>query len=157
MNFLEHLQAIWIVGPDGKMLFVREFHISGFQSAKSAMFGGIISAIQNLATEFGDNSAKKVKMGNVIIFMAKDGNTQVVIALKCHEKSKKKKVTELLNKIKYNFLRNFIDFSTLDGSDIEILSSFKNNLDKILQLYGKYKVDRFRENLGLKTDLINNQ
>ena len=97
---MQEIQGIWIIGDSGIVIYSNEFFSHNLGSIESALLGPMLSAIQSLAVDFGEELARRISLGEIQIFMDKLNDLKLTFAVRCDKSIiKRKRVESILEKI----------------------------------------------------------
>jgi len=144
---LEPIQAIWVIGAQGKVLFSDEFYSHALLDINSALFGSMIMGIHILASEFGEEDVQKITLGDMIIYLSRDDDSNIVFALKCDKKANKLTINKVLYEVERLFSEIFEGTIESEEMDIGLFYNFKKELDKLIGLDERTRVESLLESL----------
>ncbi len=115
------VQAIWIIGQDGTILYDYELFVQGSEEYQSALFGNLITVLQQFAFEIGRKELKVIELSDAKIVVDGDHNSKVYYVLKCSKSMDSEKALHFLHKIR-NCLKGKIVNTDLDRRAIDSIS-----------------------------------
>lgn len=131
---MKDLSGIWILDKDGDILFENEFFTQGSGEFNSALFSGVILAVQTFVKNLGEEKIEQMEFGNSIIYVLKDDETNLIYILRIIGEAKNKKFNKILEKIQQKLQKVYYDnLFSLKILKEYVKSSFNDDLKEILK------------------------
>lgn len=140
------VQAIWIIGQDGTILYDYELFVQGSEEYQSALFGNLITVLQQFAFEIGRKELKVIELSDAKIVVDGDHNSKVYYVLKCSKSMDSEKALHFLHKIR-KFLKTKFVKRDFDLRGIGVISDLEDMIQNMLEIGDKSSLEQFLEDL----------
>lgn len=144
---MQEVQGIWIIGDTGNIIYSNEFFSPEIGGIEAALLGPMLSAIQSLAVDFGEELARRVSLGEMQIFMDKLNELKLTFAVRCESSIRRKRIESILDKILKLYEKSFQKIMLSRDKSTAIYTDFKQEINKLLKLDNNGKIDNLLENI----------
>ncbi|MFX1238016.1 MAG: hypothetical protein ACFE8P_09890, partial [Promethearchaeota archaeon] len=128
----------------GKFIFSGGDSLQTMEKDDRNLLSGFVGAFQSLAQELGQEEMKEAQLGSSKLFFTKDKITEISFVIKAEATAKKKKMFQLLEKIKNLFINTFMGHMYEESEAKNYLfESFAINLDNLIKDNTDEKVKGF--------------
>ncbi|MFX1395647.1 MAG: hypothetical protein ACFFAS_01240 [Promethearchaeota archaeon] len=125
-------ENFYLINSNGKLIFSFENPTRRSEITRPEVLSDFLGLMEAIANRLGEQQINLIELGRSVIYSSLDKFTNILFIIKCDKKTKRKKMTDTMNRIRHEFIRIFEgNLNKSDDIKNNLMSEFINSMKKL--------------------------